>query len=49
MKAFWVTYEDCVCAIAKNEKDAKKKVLKWNEDYFIGASDEIKIVKVEKE
>lgn len=49
MKAFWVTYEEYVCVMAKNEKDARKKVLEWNEDYFIGASDGIKIIKIEKE
>lgn len=49
MKAFWVTYEECVCVRAEDEEDAREKVLKGDENYFIGASDKIKIIKVEKE
>lgn len=46
MRDFLVTYETCICVSAENEEDAQNKVLEWNEDYFGGALDEPKIIRV---
>lgn len=46
MKDFLVTYETCVYVRAKDEEDAQNKVLEWDEESFVGETDELKIIRV---